>query len=134
MLLAHMLQNSEIARFVEKEIGSQFYIEAHNALAAYLYAFYAEEHEANPQKFITSLDGQELVQLAAQLMTLNVNPQPSEKALQDYIRQINSFPLKLQIDEMIIKQKQAESEGDVLQAALIASEIVQLKQRLHMYQ
>ncbi|GJM72401.1 hypothetical protein HMSSN036_46170 [Paenibacillus macerans] len=41
-LLSFMLQDEEVARYVGDRLGTNFNIEDHVAIAAYLYAYYAQ--------------------------------------------------------------------------------------------
>src|SRR5690606_4915039 len=56
ILLAHMLKDKYVANRVQAKIGSRFNIDEHGALAANLYAYYAEENQADLSLFLTYLN------------------------------------------------------------------------------
>jgi len=130
LVLAHMLQSKEVSDWLEQKVGSQFNIDEHSALAAYLYSYYAEGNMPDVQLFLSKLQDRELIQLTSELSMLSINPKPSEKALEDYVQQILSYPLQLEIEKKEEERRLAERQGDVLQAALIATEIIKLKKQL----
>ncbi|GGK18680.1 DNA primase [Caldalkalibacillus thermarum] len=130
MLLAYMLHSEEIAKEVEKVVGSQFNQEEHQRLAAYLYAFYAEGHKADVRLFISTLDDQELIRLAGQLAAMTINPELSPKQLQDYVQQILKYPYLKQIEQKEKEKNKAERQGNVIEAARIAMEIIEMKKQL----
>lgn len=130
IVIAYMLRDKEVSDWLELKVGSQFNIDEHSALAAYLYAYYAEGHSPDVHLFLSKLQDQELIQLAAELSLMNINPKPSEKELEDYVSQILSYPVLREIEQKEEERRIAERQGDVLQAALIATEIIKMKQRM----
>ena len=50
-LLALMMQDGEIAHYVQEQLGDQFNVEMHAALAAYLYAYYDEHEQLDLHQF-----------------------------------------------------------------------------------
>jgi DNA primase len=130
MLLAHMLKSAEVTMWVEEEVGSYFNIDEHSALAAYLYAFYAEGQSPDLGLFLSKLHDSELMQLATQLSMMAIDPNISEQVLKDYISQIIRYPQRLEIERKEEERMKAERQGDVLQAAHIATEILKLKKKL----
>lgn len=129
-LLAHMLINRQVAEHVQQKVGSHFNIDEHNALAAYLYAFYIEGNEANVQHFISRLTDQELIQLAAELSMIDVELEPSQQVIDDYIAEILTYPLQLHIQQKEAEKKRLEQEGESLHAAHVGNEIIALKREL----
>ncbi|UCZ54513.1 DNA primase [Bacillus shivajii] len=130
ILLAYMLQKREIADQVQEKIGGTFNIDEHQAIAAHLYSFYAEGYDSNLSFFIERLNDKELKQLATELAMMTLNEELSEQELNDYIKQIENYPKKIQINELKLEQKKAEESGQVEEAAKIAMDIIQLEQQL----
>jgi DNA primase len=130
LLLAHMLKNAEVTAWVQEEIGSYFNIDEHSALAAYLYAFYGEGHSPDLSLFLSKLQDSELIQLATQLSMIMIEPNISEEVLKDYISEIIIYPKRLEIERKEEERIKVERQGDVVQAAHIATEILKLKSKL----
>jgi DNA primase len=130
ILLAHMLKDVEIAEKVEELLGGSFNIEEYSAIAAYLYAYYAEGHTPEISLFLERIDDQRLKQVVTELAMLTINEDMSEQELYDYVKQVQKYPKLLQIQEKEKDKKRAEREQNVVEAARIAMEIVQLKKAL----
>ncbi|MDQ0339652.1 DNA primase [Caldalkalibacillus uzonensis] len=131
LLLAYMLQSKETAKEVEQLVGSRFNQEEHQRLAAYLYAFYADGQEADVRLFISTLDDRELIQLASHLSSMTLSPELSSQELQDYVQQVLRYPYLKQLEQKEEEKKKAERQGDVLEAARIAMEIIEMKKQLN---
>jgi DNA primase len=130
IVLAYMLQNKEIGEWIQEEVGSHFNIDEHSALAAYIYSYYAEGYSPDIQTILSKLQDPALIKLATQLSTMPIDPNVSEKALQDYVSKIITFPQKVEIEKKEEDKRKAERQGDVLKAALIATEILKMKNKL----
>ncbi|MGO0060536.1 DNA primase [Brevibacillus fluminis] len=94
MLLHYMMKSQDVADRVREECKVDFQQDEHNALAAYLYAFYAEGNPEDPGDFIRYLDDENLKQLASGLAMMECNEDVSDKEISDYIRQVNIYPLQ----------------------------------------
>ena len=127
-LLAHMMKDVEVADLVQERIGGEFNIDEHQAIAAYLFAYYGEGNESNPAQFIQSLRDDKLVRTATELAMLSVNEQYEEQELIDYMKQIETYPKRVQIQE---KELEMKREQDPLQAAKLLMEINRMKQELY---
>ncbi|WLD92110.1 DNA primase [Alkalihalobacillus sp. AL-G] len=130
ILLAHMLKDVHIAEKVEELLGGAFNIEEYSAVAAYLYAFYAEGHDPDISLFLERVADQRLKKVITELAMLTINEEISDQELHDYINQIQKYPKMLEIQEREKEKKQAEREQNVVLAAQIAMDIVQLKKAL----
>jgi DNA primase len=128
LLLAHMMRDVEIADLVQEQIGGEFNIDEHQAIAAYLFAFYGEGNEANPSHFIQSLKDEKLIRIATELAMLTVNEQYQEQELLDYMKQIQTYPKRVQIQQ---KELEMKREQDPLRAAELLMEINRMKQELY---
>ncbi|GAA0362682.1 DNA primase [Bacillus horti] len=128
MLLAHMLHSAEVTKQIQEEIGSNFNIDEHVALATYLYAFH--ETHSDIHVFISTLQDKELSQLATQLLMLTIETEPSQKTLQDYIYEVLSYPIKKEISTREEEKVRLERQGDAIQAAHLAATIIKMKKQL----
>lgn len=130
-LLAAMMEDRELALHVQEELGGAFNVEAHAAIAAYLYAYYAQQHEPNPSLFIASLDDEGLAALAGQLaFSEDSGIAGDPQVVEDYIREIRKFPKTQAIKQKKQEQEQAIRIGDVQRAAQIGMEIKSLELEL----
>ncbi|WP_221565632.1 DNA primase [Alkalihalobacillus sp. TS-13] len=130
ILLAHMLKDVNLAEKVEELLGGAFNIEEYSAIAAYLYAFYAEGHTPDIGLFLERVDDQRLKQVVTELAMLTINEDISDQELYDYVNQIKKYPKLIQIQEKEKDKKRAEREQNMVEAAQIAMEIVELKRAL----
>lgn len=129
-LLAHMLQNQDVAAQVEERVGGTFNIDEYQAIAAHLYSFYNEGNLPNPSAFIERLEDKQLKQITTELAMMTINHELSEQELNDYIRKIELYPLQLEVEKLKLKQKQAEEAKQYREAADIAKDIMQMELEL----
>lgn len=128
-LLALMLENRDIARHVQERLADRFNVEAHAALAAYLYAYYAQGNEPDASRFIAGLDDRRLIDVAGSLVfeqTAGINWQ----AIDDYVKEIQKYPKLQQLRRYKEEQKKAERSGDLERAQQIGMEIISLEKEL----
>lgn len=130
LLLAYMLHHRDVALLVEKYVGNRFNDPLHQRLAAYLYAFYAREGEANLSLFVSTLDDQDLINLVGRLATLDISPELSPHVLEDCVLQILKYPFQKELERKEGEKKKAEQQGNVSQAAQIAKEIIEMKRKI----
>ncbi|WP_416151956.1 DNA primase [Salipaludibacillus sp. HK11] len=129
-LIALMLQSKQIAEQVQSELGGDFHYDDYQAIAALIYSYYGEGYEPEPSHFIEWIDDKELRTKATELAMKKVNLDLSEQVLNDYLKQIRQFPKKKEIEQLKIEQKQAEEASDFVEAARIASAVLQLSLEL----
>ncbi|WLR60574.1 DNA primase [Guptibacillus hwajinpoensis] len=130
ILLAYMMRDLDVAEKVQEEVGGSFNIDEHSAIAAYLYSFYANGHEADISQFMEQLTDPNLVKIASELAMMDLNEDVSDKELHDYIRQVLNYPEWIKIEEREKEKKEAEMKQDFVQAAKIAMEILEMKKNL----
>ena len=111
-------------------MGSRFNIDEHGALAAYLYAYYAEGHEPNIPMLLNYVNDAELNALITELSMITISPTISNKVLEDCVHEILNYPKRLEIDKKEEERRQAERQGNVVLAAQIAMEIVEMRNNL----
>ncbi|MFI2857447.1 DNA primase [Paenibacillus sp. JSM ZJ436] len=128
-LLSLMLQDEEAARYVGEHLGEAFNIEDHAAIAAYLYAYYAQNKPPDPSRFMSSLHDDRLEKTVSSISMME-NPQEwNVQVLDDCIREVLKYPKQKQIAEKKEEMMKAERSGDFLRAAQIASEIIALERQ-----
>jgi len=128
-LLAIMMHDPEITSYVEVKLGDAFNIEAHAALAAYIYAFYAEQSEPDIRKLLASMDS-DLSGLASEISMLYSSEAVSEQAVDDYIREIQKVPVMRVIQQKKKEMAQAERANDLAHASQLGIEIIALERQL----
>lgn len=129
-LLAAMLQDAEIAHLVQERLGDAFNVEAHAALAAYIYRYYTEHDTLEMPSFLVTLQDDELERLATSLSMEDAAAVMNERALEDHISQIKKAPMQQAIEHKKEQLQRAERSGDVATAVQIAEEIITLEKKL----
>ncbi|MBU5440473.1 DNA primase [Paenibacillus sp. MSJ-34] len=129
-LLALMFQDAEVARYVQDRLGDRFNVEDHAALAAYLYAYYAQGKEPDISRFISSLMDDRLEKVASSISMTDLRIEFNAQMLDDYIREIGKVPKLADIERKKEEMLHAQRSGDSVRAAQIASEIIALERDL----
>jgi DNA primase len=129
-LLAAMLQDANIASLVQERLGADFNVEAHAALAAYIYRYYTDHDTLELSTFMAMLQDEELERLVSSLSMEDIVAVMNERALEDHIRQIRKAPMQLAIEQKKEELHRAERSGNVQAAVQIASEIMTLEKQL----
>lgn len=130
LILAVMMHDRDVCGHVEEQLGDQFNVEAHAVLAAYLYAYYAQNAEPDASRYIAMLQDEQLESLASSIVMMGAGHGMNEQVIDDYIRQIRKVPMQEEIERKKEERIRAEREGDYLRAAQIAVEIIALEKRL----
>lgn len=128
-LLFYMLQDEEVAQYVSKHLGDDFNIDDHAAIAAYLYAYYAQGKEPDASRFVSSLEDDRLEKTVVAIAMMDIPREWSFQELDDCIREIRRFPLLEQIKRKKEEMVSSERAGDFIRAAQIASEIIALERQ-----
>jgi len=126
-LLSWMMQDGDTALLVQQQLGEDFHVEDHAALAAYLYAYYAQGNDPDIGRFITYLHDDRL-ERAASAIALDDTPY-DERVLQDCLRTIGRASLMRDIDRKREEMHHAERSGDPIKAAQILTEIIALEKQ-----
>lgn len=129
-LLAIMMHDREVAEYVREQLGDQFNVETHAALAAYLYAFYAQGNVPDVSRYLATLQDERLESAAGSILMTDANQGANERVIDDYIREIHKYPQMMAIKHKKEEMIRAERSGDIGQAAQIASEIITLEKQL----
>ncbi|BCG60283.1 DNA primase [Paenibacillus sp. URB8-2] len=125
-LLSLMFQDGDAAAYVNEHLGEDFNIDDHAAIAAYLYAYYAQGKQPDISRFLSSLQDDRLEKIAASISMMESPPDWSPQVLDDYIREVRKYPVQRMMDKKREEMIEAEKAGDFLRAAQIASEIIAL--------
>ncbi len=130
-LLYLMLQDRQAADYVAARLGDEFNTPEHAAIAAYLYAFYAQDREPDSSRFISSLQDEKLEKIVSAIAMMEGSREWNEQVLNDCIREVRK---QTALRGSGIEQKReamirAEKDGDFLLAAQIASEIIALERQ-----
>lgn len=128
-LLSWMLQDDEAARYVGERLGEAFNISDHAAIAAYLYAYYAQGKPPDLRMFMLSLQDDRLEKTVSSISMMDTPEQWDHGALDDCIKEVLKYPVLQQIDSKKEEMIAAERSGDFLRAAQIASEIITLERQ-----
>lgn len=129
-LLFVMMHDRDIAELVRERLGESFNDEAHAALAAYLYAYYAQGFEPDPSRYMASLQNDELERLASSILMTESDQGINDRVIDDYVKQIHKHRQQQAIERMEEERARVEKTGDHLAAARIALEIIALKNQL----
>jgi len=131
LLLSIMMHDYDVCRYVQEHLGDGFNVEAHAALAAYLYRYYEEREEPSPSLFMATLQDESLERLASSIALIGDGHAASSEVIDHYIREILKFPKLRVIAEKKEARDRAAREGDVVLAARIGIEIISLEKELH---
>jgi len=127
-LLSWMLQDSETAGVVQERLGDRFHVEDHAAIAAYLYAYYAQGNQPDIGRFIAMLQDDRLERTASAIALIDVPF--GERELADCIRTVErQVAKKDDLQSLYEEMNRAERTGDPLRAAQILTEIIALERR-----
>lgn len=124
-LLSAMMHSRETAEIVQAELDDRFNNEEHAALAAYLYAYYADGNEPDVSRYIATLHDERLERTASYISMQD--PGHAMATTEHYIRAIKLYP---QLKELEERKQHAERSGDPIQAATIIKEIIALENQL----
>ncbi|MBD2844438.1 DNA primase [Paenibacillus sp. IB182496] len=129
-LLHEMMQSEEAASIVMQQLGDAFVAEDHAALAAYLYAYYAEGNEPDASRFIASLQDDRLERTAASILMMDDLSPLDERLVSSYVRVIRRERELRTLGERKEEFIRAERAGDHMLAAQIFIEINALERQL----
>lgn len=128
-LLAIMMHDPAYTAYVEEQLGDAFIVETHAAIAAYIYAFYADHDEPDISKLIGMLDAQ-LGGIASAISLMYSEEAATPQVVDDYIKEIRKFPILKMIQQKKKELLEAERSGDVMKASQIGTEMITLEKKL----
>lgn len=130
-LLARMMRSREVAEQVRETVGGNFSLDLHQALAAYLYAYYEEAHSPDEGLFIQGIKDLDLQRKAAELSLMPMSDQPEQQEIEDCIHQVMKHTKASMIAIKEEERKNAEQSGHFDEAAHFLSEIIEIKKALN---
>ncbi|MFC5467119.1 DNA primase [Cohnella suwonensis] len=130
-LLSWMMLNKETAQLVEQRLGDRFHVEDHAALAAYLYAFYAQNHDPDVGRFVATLQDDRLERAASAIALIDIPY--GERELEDCIRTIGRASLSREVERLTEELNRAQREGDYARATQMGIEIIALEKQRKLY-
>jgi DNA primase len=126
-LLSWMMQDRETALLVQQKLGDRFHVEDHAALAAYLYAYYAQNNDPDVGRFVAVLQDDRLERTASSIALIDIPF--GERELEDCIRTIGHASLAREIERLTEEVNRAERAGDYTRATQVGIEIIALKKQ-----
>lgn len=129
-LLYVMMHDKEVTALVHERLGDDFNDEAHAALAAYLYAFYAQGNEPEASRYMASLQDDGLERLASSILMSESDQGINDQVIEDYMKQIHKHRQQHQIEKLVQERIAKEKSGDIIGAARIELEILALTGKL----
>ncbi len=129
-LLALMMNSKDVTLYVQEHIGDAFNVERHAALAAYLYAYFAEHDEPDFSRYLASLDNPELENVATAISMKAVSDENHSALLNDYIHEIRKAPTLKELEKKKREMVQAERSGNLEDAMRLGAEVIALKNQL----
>ncbi|MFC3344086.1 DNA primase [Paenibacillus abyssi] len=130
-LLLMMLQDAEVASAVYEKLGDAFVIEDHAALAAYLYAYYAQGNDPDVSRFIATLQDDRLERAASSILMMDDNSPFDLQLMDRYVRVIQKEQKLRFLEQRRDEWVRAERSGNNVLAAQIFSEINALERQLN---
>ncbi|WP_168119291.1 DNA primase [Paenibacillus sp. HB172176] len=129
-LLHVMMRDREIAEAVHERMGDSFNVENHAAIAAYLYAYYAQGYDSDASRFISTLHDERLEETATSILMMDSDFPFDEAIMNDFIQSIMKVPKLREIARKKEDMVRAERAGDALAAAQLGLEIITLEKQL----
>lgn len=131
ILLTHMLIDEGVARQVQDELADEFSVDEHLALAAHLYAFYAEHEGADPQRFLTGLEDRELVKLATTLLLKVDELDRRPEFVDEYIQRIRVYHLERELKRFEHQYIECGNRMDWAGMRAASDEVKRIKSLIH---
>ncbi|MHB1685446.1 MAG: DNA primase, partial [Bacilli bacterium] len=132
-LLTYMLLDAAVAKQVENSLAAEFSLPIHSALQAYLFTFYADHEQADPELFLSAVDDPEVLQFATRLLhhaPETVDAGRVSKAIRDCIQCVIAYGVELELANVSAQLKQASERGDVAGMKAMEAELWRLQREL----
>jgi len=105
-------------------------VEDHAALAAYLYAYYAQNNDPDVGRFVATLQDDRLERMASVIAMIDVPY--GERELEDCIRTIGRASQDREYERLTEELKRASREGDQARVLQLGIEIIALEKQRKM--
>ncbi|GGE74372.1 DNA primase [Priestia taiwanensis] len=126
ILIAHMLQNADIARKVQEKLPGLFHIQEHSEIIIHLYAYYEEGNYPDVSNFLGRLPNASLQNLVTEIALINVNPDVSEQEIKDCIQAVIKHEREMLLKQRMMEVEEAIRQQDRERAKTLQYEIQQL--------
>jgi DNA primase len=126
ILIAHMLQNADVAQKVQQQLPGLFHIQEHSEIIIHLYAYYEEGNYPDVSNFIGKLPNTSLQNLVTEIALINVNPDISEQEINDCIQAIRKHEREILLEQRKLEVVDALRQQDRERAKKLQYEIQQL--------
>ncbi|WP_139490488.1 DNA primase [Brevibacillus dissolubilis] len=130
MLLYYMMRSRDVAERVQIGCNASFIVDDHEVLAAHLYAYYAEGNPEDAGTFIHYLEDEKCKQLASGLAMMEYKEDVSDKEIEDYIRQVNNYPTRMELERLREDQRNlnlqaqhTDDESERMQLLIAAAQV-----------
>lgn len=133
-LLARMMRSREISDQVRDTLGGSFTIDVHQALAAYLYAYYAQGNPPDEGLFLQKLEDPALQRKVTELSLMPMSDQADDGEIEDCVQQVIRHSKSSLIADKEEQRKKAEQSGNYELSAQLLSEIISVKKQLGHFQ
>lgn len=131
LLLAYMFKNNEIVEKVQNELGIAFNVEDYQIILIHLYALYEETNEIDVSALMDKLDEQHLKQQVSEIASIQINEDITNEEISDYINIIQTEANDItHLRQLKAKQKQLEQQKDIIAAAKIGLEIIEMEKKI----
>ncbi|MFT8871013.1 MAG: DNA primase [Sporolactobacillus sp.] len=130
-LLARMMRDRSVSERVQQAIGGNFFNDLHQALAAYLYVYYAEGNPPDETLFIQTITDRDLQKCAVGISLMASSAEDEEREINDCLQQIHKHAQDKLIAEKDEKRRLAEQSGQAEEAARLLAEAIQLRKGLN---
>lgn len=131
LLLSHMLHDVNIVNKVLREgINKPFIHEEYLAVFVRLIGFYEEYEMADFHRFVEELNDNELRKIVMEAAYIDRDPENGDAEVIDCMKHIEKRRVKMQIEQLIHDQKEAEKMHEHRRALEIAQQIIQLTRSL----
>lgn len=123
-LIFYMLKDEKIIHMVENKI-TIFPDQKIRELSNEIIYYYHKYNSLNIADFISYIcEKEEQLKLFNQIINMNLKDKYNDEEIEDYIKVINSYPIKKKVNEL---QKKIKDEKDPIKQASILSEMLSLK-------
>lgn len=92
-----MMHDRDVSAYVEERLGDEFNVDAHAVLAAYLYAFYAQNSTPSVSRYMAMIQDDKLENLASSIAMMGAHHGVNEVVIDDYIKEIKKYPKQQEI-------------------------------------
>ncbi|WP_028775353.1 DNA primase [Shimazuella kribbensis] len=124
-LVAHMIQNKQVAGWVEEELKDYHFKGDYGSFIPYLYAYYSQGNQAGFVPVIQSLQDSVLAKKITSLGMLDLPLEVNKDMIENLIDRIRKSDLVEAIKQQDKQVKQVENAGEPLKAAKLGLQVIE---------